>query len=111
MTFPEYTEAELLEASHHRIDCPIDFCIGRAFEHGVDGTDPEQWLHSGPDETLASFAQGNLSQRAGGPLRYSLYLDVEADHTADELAVMVAELRLLATRLEARVETLKGRNS
>jgi hypothetical protein len=65
---------------NRRIDCPIDWCGGRWFEHGGEGDDPDTWLHEEePGIELPHGASLRRSQVGSGPVMWSLAIPFDED--------------------------------
>jgi hypothetical protein len=104
-----YTEGELVTLSMHRIDCPIMWCVGRVFDHGADGTDPDMWLHESQDEDIAGIATGGLVAIGSGAPRYSVAGDLpdSAEYDAAGLRTLALHFRAAAKMLDERALTLE----
>jgi hypothetical protein len=93
-----------------RFTCPVQWCAGYVPDHGGDGAEPGDWVHTGADERLPAGAVGYPAQQSGGALEYGIVLaGAELGHThgADALAVFAGELRALAGVLDRRAGQIR----
>lgn len=83
-----------------RFDCPISWCSGEAYDHGLDGEPPERWLHMAESIDLHGLGITARSQQGTGPARHYVALTLEAEYDTAEARDLAARLRLAADLIE-----------
>ncbi|SBS70777.1 hypothetical protein [uncultured Microbacterium sp.] len=95
-----------MEFSHlnRLIDCPLDWCVGYAHDHGGLGDPPDQWLHSdGSGVVVAGGATLCRSQVGAGPSRWVLAVGALDMLSGESVADVASQLRRMATSLDVPV--------
>lgn len=103
----EPTGAELAEL-RRRIDCPVSWCEGRWFDHGGDGSDPDEWYHEDGDGIdLPHGAFLGRSRVGSGPVSWSLVLPgargahVDYRASSEDPGDLARQLRDMADAIDA----------
>ncbi|MGI8394287.1 hypothetical protein [Leucobacter sp. W1038] len=95
-------------------DCPISWCTSSVFEHGGDGSPPNDWMHWGEAEDLVPGLWGTVEAGGSRAAHYVVSHDTDCDevpHDAESLRALALTFEAAAGRLRERAFYLERINS
>lgn len=84
-----------------RFECPIPWCAGEVWEHGGDGSEPGDWLHSSADLDLNASMWAQVWSVGADAPRWGV-------HAAREGYIEAEDAESLASMLEAAALALRA---